>query len=397
MVDDDEVAVAAEPAGVDHACRAAAAAIGVPCPTAMSIPSCIRPQRQPKRLVTGAGDGPAEMPLPTAGRSARRRRRRRACAARICAASSALCASSAVDLLGPSARAVRGRASSERRGFAPRARDERVTLATSASTRRRAPAPPRAATPSTRAATRLRTLRRLPARLAARRLARAFTCGRDALVLAPDRPSSSSLSTRSVEARRPEHEREHGRAVRSCRLATRAARGARARRAYSPRRTRSRAVWSVEELGRAAEALLAQREVVPRASRAARVTSPDARLEARGRAPRRRSSSSRQRRPLCRSWSSCRSLASSAELARRRAPSSRSPDRRARRRRRRASERHEARAAQPATALPSRPARVDAISGVDFALGPVRALPSIASSAGAPRPRRGGAAPTSAR
>jgi len=43
---------------------AAAAWTGVPVPTAMSIPSCIRPQREPKGLVTGPETGHESRPPP---------------------------------------------------------------------------------------------------------------------------------------------------------------------------------------------------------------------------------------------------------------------------------------------------------------------------------------------
>ena len=56
VVDHDEVAVARLPAAVDDG-AGAAAWIGVPYATPMSIPSCMRPQRQPNGLVTGPFTG----------------------------------------------------------------------------------------------------------------------------------------------------------------------------------------------------------------------------------------------------------------------------------------------------------------------------------------------------
>ena len=54
----------------------AAARIGVPSGTAMSIPSCIEPQRGPKPETTGAADRPDQaLPLPPLDRPGRQRRR----------------------------------------------------------------------------------------------------------------------------------------------------------------------------------------------------------------------------------------------------------------------------------------------------------------------------------
>ena len=69
VVDDDQVAVAAAPAGDDDRAGGGRARSGVPLPPAMSMPSCMRPQRGPKPEVIGPLTGHTS---PAAARDRRR-------------------------------------------------------------------------------------------------------------------------------------------------------------------------------------------------------------------------------------------------------------------------------------------------------------------------------------
>ena len=173
----------------------------------MSIPSCIRPQRDPKPLVTGPETGHPSTPLPegatTAGAEAR------CCASRMRAASAALCCSSASISASVESRSdwIDARVAD----FSLRAATSASRLATSRVTIPRCSAVAEETVASTRAAS---------TRAARVRRRASATPSRADLTLAAMRSSWRPILSEQVEvveevgeARRPEHERERVRAV----------------------------------------------------------------------------------------------------------------------------------------------------------------------------------------